>query len=146
MPYVPLLIKKCILVIHSAFFAFLYIFYFLQPVHQCWIKINTLYDCANFFQFLLTSPVLPQFSGLYIVSLVVIFIGFILFNIVPTLNRALAPASEEEGCDNHAAEFDNNSIQGCVDEISCAQAEQDQTKSRLNERHSACAVINSVQM
>lgn len=155
MTYVPCLcfdlphlkkINNWILVIHSTFFAFLSIFYFLQPVHQCWIKINKFYDFANFFQSLLTSPVLPQFSGLYIVSLVVILIGFILFNTVPTLNRSLAPASEEEGCDNHAAEFDNSSIQGCVDEISRAQAEQDQIKSRLDERQSACVVINSVQM
>jgi len=80
------------------------------------------------------------------VSLVVIFIGFILFNTVPTLNRALAQASEEEGCDNHAAEFDNNSTQGSLDEISCAQAEEVQIKSRLSERQSACVVINSVQM
>uniref|UniRef100_A0A671NL78 Solute carrier family 35 member F2-like n=1 Tax=Sinocyclocheilus anshuiensis TaxID=1608454 RepID=A0A671NL78_9TELE len=61
------------------------------------------------------------FSGLYIVSLVVILVGFIMFNTVPTLN----PASDEEGCDNHAAEFDNDSTQGCVFEITCAQAEQD---------------------
>uniref|UniRef100_A0A673KPC6 Info solute carrier family 35 member F2, like n=1 Tax=Sinocyclocheilus rhinocerous TaxID=307959 RepID=A0A673KPC6_9TELE len=45
------------------------------------------------------------FSGLYIVSLVVILVGFIMFNTVPTLNRALAPASDEEGCDNHRNVF-----------------------------------------
>ncbi|XP_016414079.1 solute carrier family 35 member F2-like [Sinocyclocheilus rhinocerous] len=86
------------------------------------------------------------FSGLYIVSLVVILVGFIMFNTVPTLNRALAPASDEEGCDNHAAEFDNDSTQGCVDEITCAQAEQDQIKSQVNQRQSSCVVINSVKM
>ncbi|XP_026082210.1 solute carrier family 35 member F2 isoform X2 [Carassius auratus] len=86
------------------------------------------------------------FSGLYIVSLVVILVGFIMFNTVPTLNPALAPSSDEEGWDNHAAEFDNDSTQGCVDEITCAQAEQDQIKSQVNERQSACVVINSVKM
>lgn len=86
------------------------------------------------------------FSGVYIVSLVVILIGFIMFNTVPTLTRALAPASDEEGCDNHAAEFDSDSTQGCVDEITCAQAEQDQIKSQVNERQSARVVINSVKM
>ncbi|XP_073674292.1 solute carrier family 35 member F2 isoform X1 [Garra rufa] len=86
------------------------------------------------------------FSGMYIVSLVVILIGFIMFNTVPTLNQALALSSEEGGCDNHATEFDNNSTQGCVDEITCAQAEQDQIKSQVNERQSTCVVINSVKM
>ncbi|XP_048015945.1 solute carrier family 35 member F2 [Megalobrama amblycephala] len=86
------------------------------------------------------------FSGLYIVSLVVILIGFIMFNTVPTLTRALDPASDEEGCDNHAADFDNNCIEGCVDEMSCAQVEQDQIKNQMNERQSACVVINSVKM
>ncbi|XP_059389038.1 solute carrier family 35 member F2-like [Carassius carassius] len=86
------------------------------------------------------------FSGLYIVSLVVILVGFIMFNTVPTLNPALAPSSDEEGWDNHAVEFDNDSTHGCVDEITCAQEEQDQIKSQVNERQSACVVINSVQM
>uniref|UniRef100_A0A8C1NXJ3 Info solute carrier family 35 member F2, like n=1 Tax=Cyprinus carpio TaxID=7962 RepID=A0A8C1NXJ3_CYPCA len=86
------------------------------------------------------------FSGLYIVSLVVILVGFIMFNTVPTLNPALAPASDEEGWDNHAAEFDKDSTQGCVDEITCAQAEQDQIKSQVNERQTSCVVINSVKM
>ncbi|XP_043076887.1 solute carrier family 35 member F2 [Puntigrus tetrazona] len=86
------------------------------------------------------------FSGLYIVSLVVILIGFIMFNTVPTLNRALAPASDEEGYDSHAAVFDNDSTQGCVDEITCVQAEQDQIKSQVNDRRSACVIINSVKM
>uniref|UniRef100_A0A8C1T4N1 Info solute carrier family 35 member F2, like n=1 Tax=Cyprinus carpio TaxID=7962 RepID=A0A8C1T4N1_CYPCA len=81
------------------------------------------------------------FSELYIVSLVAILVGFIMFNTVPSLNRALAPASNEEGC-----EFDKDSTQGCVDETTCAQAEQDQIKSPVNERQSACLVINSVKM
>ncbi len=98
------------------------------------------------FESIFTSFVLLQFSGLYIVSLVVIFVGFIMFNTVPTMTRALAPASDEEGYDNHAADFDNDSTHGCVDEITCAQAEQDQIKSQENERQSACVVINSVQM
>uniref|UniRef100_A0A8C1T4X2 Info solute carrier family 35 member F2, like n=1 Tax=Cyprinus carpio TaxID=7962 RepID=A0A8C1T4X2_CYPCA len=88
-----------------------------------------------------TSFVLLQFSELYIVSLVAILVGFIMFNTVPSLNRALAPASNEEGC-----EFDKDSTQGCVDETTCAQAEQDQIKSPVNERQSACLVINSVKM
>lgn len=79
-------------------------------------------------------------------SLVVILIGFIMFNTVPTLTQTLALSSDEEGCDNHGAEFDNDSTQGCVDEITCAQAEQDQIKSQVNERQSACVVINSVKM
>ncbi len=98
------------------------------------------------FQSIFTSFVLLQFSGLYIVSLVGILVGFIMFNTVPTLNRALAPASDEEGYDNHAADFDNDSTQGRVDEITCAQAEPDQIKSQVNERQSACVIINSVKM
>lgn len=69
-----------------------------------------------------------------------------MFNTVPTLTRALDSASDEEGCDDHAVDFDNNSIQGCVDEMSCAQVEQDQIRNQLNERQSACVVINSVKM
>lgn len=69
-----------------------------------------------------------------------------MFNTVPTLTRALDPASDEEGCENHAVDFDNNSIEGCVDEMSCAQVEQDQIKNQMNERQSACVVINSVKM
>uniref|UniRef100_A0A673KN56 Info solute carrier family 35 member F2, like n=1 Tax=Sinocyclocheilus rhinocerous TaxID=307959 RepID=A0A673KN56_9TELE len=84
------------------------------------------------------------FSGLYIVSLVVILVGFIMFNTVPTLNRALAPASDEEGCDNHAAEFDNDSTQGCVDEITCAQAEQDQIKSQHIAATTKCIIYSFI--
>ncbi|XP_056329810.1 solute carrier family 35 member F2 isoform X2 [Danio aesculapii] len=80
-----------------------------------------------------------NFSGLYIVSLVGILIGFIMFNTVPTLSRLSDPSSDEEGVDNHTADTDNNSIEGCEGEISGAQAEQ-------RERPPACVVINSVKL
>ncbi|XP_017206555.2 solute carrier family 35 member F2 isoform X1 [Danio rerio] len=80
-----------------------------------------------------------NFSGLYIVSLVGILIGFIMFNTVPTLSRLSDPLSDEEGVDNHTADTDNNSIEGCEGEISCAHAEQRETPP-------ACAVINSVKL
>ncbi|XP_051963669.1 solute carrier family 35 member F2-like [Xyrauchen texanus] len=88
------------------------------------------------------------FSGLYIVSLVVILIGFIMFNAVPTLSPALAPMSDGEGYDNHAAEFDNESTQGCVKEIICENTELEryQFKNRLNEGQPACVVIRSAKM
>uniref|UniRef100_A0A8C2K695 Info solute carrier family 35 member F2, like n=1 Tax=Cyprinus carpio TaxID=7962 RepID=A0A8C2K695_CYPCA len=108
----------------------------LQPV--LWALLVQVH--FNIFS-IFTSFVLLQFSELYIVSLVAILVGFIMFNTVPSLNRALAPASNEEGC-----EFDKDSTQGCVDETTCAQAEQDQIKSPVNERQSACLVINSVKM
>ncbi|XP_051521305.1 solute carrier family 35 member F2 isoform X2 [Myxocyprinus asiaticus] len=88
------------------------------------------------------------FSGLYIVSLVVILTGFIMFNAVPTLNLALAPVSDEEGYDNHAAELDNESTQGCVEEIifENTELERDQFKNWLNEGQPACVVIRSAKM
>lgn len=58
------------------------------------------------------------------VSLVVILIGFIMFNSVPTLTPPLAPASDEEGSDNHAIESDDENTQRCVD------LERDQVKNR----------------
>ncbi|KAI2656274.1 Solute carrier family 35 member F2 [Labeo rohita] len=105
-----------------------------------------MYGFYSFMPVIVKMSSATAFSGLYIVSLVVILIGFIMFNTVPTLTQTLALSSDEEGCDNHGAEFDNDSTQGCVDEITCAQAEQDQIKSQVNERQSACVVINSVKM
>lgn len=44
-----------------------------------------------------------QFSGLYVVSLMVIMVGFITFNAVPTPSQTPDPVSEERGHDNQAA-------------------------------------------
>ncbi|XP_053363994.1 solute carrier family 35 member F2 [Clarias gariepinus] len=48
------------------------------------------------------------FSGLYVVSLMVIMVGFIMFNIIPTPNQTPEPVTEEGGHDNQAAEFDDD--------------------------------------
>ncbi|XP_027002204.1 solute carrier family 35 member F2 isoform X2 [Tachysurus fulvidraco] len=57
------------------------------------------------------------FSGLYVVSLMVIMLGFIMFNTVPAPNQTPEPASEEEGHDNQAADTDDERQVGCEFEI-----------------------------
>ncbi|KAG7321888.1 hypothetical protein KOW79_014746 [Hemibagrus wyckioides] len=47
------------------------------------------------------------FSGLYVVSLMVIMVGFIMFNAVPTPNQTPEPVCEDGGHDNQAAEIDD---------------------------------------
>lgn len=49
-----------------------------------------------------------QFSGLYVVSLVVIMVGFIMFNAVPTPNQAPEAVTEEGGHDNEV----ENQVEG----------------------------------
>ncbi|KAI7800443.1 putative solute carrier family 35 member F2-like [Triplophysa rosa] len=90
-----------------------------------------------------------SFSGLYIVSLVVILIGFIMFNSVPTLMPPLAPTSDEEGSDNQTTESDDENTQRCVEMTTCARVdlERDQVKNRLNKRQlDNSVVINSAKL
>ncbi|XP_060754055.1 solute carrier family 35 member F2 [Neoarius graeffei] len=47
-----------------------------------------------------------NFSGLYLVSLMVIMVGFIMFNAVPPPNQTPETGSEERGHDNQATELD----------------------------------------
>ncbi|TRY91795.1 hypothetical protein DNTS_028512 [Danionella cerebrum] len=83
-----------------------------------------------------------SFSGLYIISLVVIFIGFIMYNTVPTLTRVPDPEAEEAG---HADDLENNSIQGFSDGKTFTQAEAAHNESWLNETEPG-SVINSVKL
>ncbi|TSN39316.1 Solute carrier family 35 member F2 [Bagarius yarrelli] len=55
------------------------------------------------------------FSGLYVVSLMVIMLGFIMFNAFPTLNQTPEPAPEDRGHDNPAAELDEQRLEGAED-------------------------------
>ncbi|KAA0702024.1 Solute carrier family 35 member F2 [Triplophysa tibetana] len=90
-----------------------------------------------------------SFSGLYIVSLVVILIGFIMFNSVPTPMPPLAPASDEEGSDNQTTESEDENTQRCVEMTTCARVdlERDQVKNRLNKRQpDNIVVINSAKL
>nr|XP_055052570.1 solute carrier family 35 member F2 isoform X1 [Misgurnus anguillicaudatus] len=81
-----------------------------------------------------------NFSGLYVVSLVVILFGFIAFNVVPV--------SYLEGSDNPTTGPDNGNTQDCVDEMTCEHTdlERDQIKNRPDEIQSECVVINSAKM
>ncbi|XP_046718171.1 solute carrier family 35 member F2 isoform X2 [Silurus meridionalis] len=47
------------------------------------------------------------FSGLYVVSLLAIMVGFIMFNTVPTPSQSPEPVSQEAGQDNQAVEHDD---------------------------------------
>ncbi|XP_056613157.1 solute carrier family 35 member F2 [Triplophysa dalaica] len=90
-----------------------------------------------------------SFSGLYIVSLVVILIGFIMFNSVPTPMPPLGPGSDEEGSDNQTTESDDENTQRCVEMTACARVdlERDQVKNRFNKRQTHnIVVINSTKL
>ncbi|KAL6471147.1 hypothetical protein MHYP_G00197970 [Metynnis hypsauchen] len=87
------------------------------------------------------------FSGLYIVSLVVIIVGFIMFNAVPTPNPSPESVSGDGGYDNQAAEFDE---EGRVDVSSEHQEkEKGETDSRGRKQPSEnreCVVISSAEL
>lgn len=76
----------------------------------------------------------PQFSGLYLVSLVVILIGFIAFNSVPTpTQRTEHPTSSsssicEEGYDNPVATHDDAASQHVAVRISTEMEEDEQQR------------------
>lgn len=77
-------------------------------------------------------------------SLVVILIGFIMFNSVPTLTPPLAPASDVEGSVNHNTESDDENTQRCVEEMTCELAHVDLGGDQTNNQ-TAC-VINSAKL
>ncbi|XP_036417697.1 solute carrier family 35 member F2 isoform X2 [Colossoma macropomum] len=92
-----------------------------------------------------------SFSGLYVVSLVVITVGFIMFNAVPTPNPTPESVSGEGGCDNQAAEFDEEGRVGSGVEVSSEHQEEEkgETDSRgrkhLSENRE-CVVISSAEL
>lgn len=79
---------------------------------------------------------LPQFSGLYLVSLVVILIGFIVFNAVPTPadSTDLATSSTssicEEGYDNPVASQDDITQREVAVKITTAEREDEEEEQR----------------
>ncbi|XP_035390193.1 solute carrier family 35 member F2 [Electrophorus electricus] len=70
-----------------------------------------------------------SFSGLYVVSLVVIMVGFVTFNAIPSPLPPLTTEmqSEEGGYDNQAAELDHEGQAGSVADIIC-EKEKDETQ------------------
>ncbi|MCI4385840.1 hypothetical protein PGIGA_G00055430 [Pangasianodon gigas] len=85
------------------------------------------------------------FSGLYVVSLVVIMVGFIMFNAVPTPTRTPEPVSEEGGHDNQAAELDEERQVGSEVENQEKEETDSSGKSLPAENGHRC-VLSSVKM
>ncbi|KAB5550355.1 hypothetical protein PHYPO_G00052830 [Pangasianodon hypophthalmus] len=85
------------------------------------------------------------FSGLYVVSLVVIMVGFIMFNTVPTPTRTPEPVSEEGGHDNQAAELDEERQVGSEVENQEKEETDSSGKSLPAENGHRC-VLSSVKM
>ncbi|XP_062872794.1 solute carrier family 35 member F2 [Trichomycterus rosablanca] len=81
-----------------------------------------------------------SFSGLYVVSLIVIMVGFTMYNAVPTPTQSAEPLSEVEGHYNQAAEFDDERQTGSV---VITSEQQQKTISTENEQGH---VINSAKM
>lgn len=74
----------------------------------------------------------PQFSGIYLVSLVTIIIGFILFNAVPTHTDYTDPTGSacEEGCfDNPGTSQIDITKQEVVVRLDTDEPEEDQEKA-----------------
>lgn len=81
--------------------------------------------------------VLPQFSGLYLVSLVVILIGFIAFNVVPTPTNLTNPSSSsslsEEGCYDNPVATDSDFTQREVAAGIPAEAKGEEDEEELRQ-------------
>lgn len=76
-------------------------------------------------------------------SLMVIMVGFIMFNAIPTPNQTPAPASEEGGHDNQAAKLD---VEGQVKVETQEKDETDSGKERLPAENGHVRVLSSVKM
>ncbi|KAI4904634.1 hypothetical protein NFI96_019164 [Prochilodus magdalenae] len=92
-----------------------------------------------------------SFSGLYIVSLVVIMVGFIMFNTVPTPNPTPESVGEERGYENQAAEFDEDGQVGSAITVSCEHQEKDKEETDSRGRTQTletrgCACISSAEL
>ncbi|XP_066501082.1 solute carrier family 35 member F2 [Hoplias malabaricus] len=91
-----------------------------------------------------------SFSGLYIMSLVAIMVGFITFNAVPILYLAPEPMCVEQGHDNQAHVFDEEAPGCCTADTSEDQEkEKDKTDSSWRKCPSdnrTCIVISSTEM
>ncbi|XP_072547234.1 solute carrier family 35 member F2 isoform X1 [Salminus brasiliensis] len=91
-----------------------------------------------------------SFSGLYIVSLVTIMVGFITFNAVPTPNPSTELQWEEGGYDNQAAEVDEDGQVGSAFDITCEheRKEKSQTSPRgkTHSLENGRVVISSIEM
>lgn len=86
-----------------------------------------------------------QFSGLYIVSLMVIMVGFIMFNAAPTLNQTPEAVSEEGGHNNQAAELDEE-IQVGAEVENQERGEIDSSGKSLPAENGHRCVLSSVKM
>lgn len=86
-----------------------------------------------------------QFSGLYLVSLMVIMVGFIMFNAVPPPNQTPETGSEERGHDNQATELDEERQVGPEVENQ-ERGETDSSGNSLPAEKGHGCVLSSVKM
>lgn len=79
------------------------------------------------------SSALPQFSVLYLISLIIILIGFITFNAVATRPADPSPSvTRDEGCyDNHTANHTYNTDQDVAVRVTAEEEEVEERKRRM---------------
>ncbi|XP_022526466.2 solute carrier family 35 member F2 isoform X1 [Astyanax mexicanus] len=91
-----------------------------------------------------------SFSGLYIVSLVTIMVGFITFNAVPTPSPPTESVCEEGGYDNQGAELDEEGQVGYAVDNTCEdQGKEKSESSSRGKSHSSetrCVIISRTEM